>query len=101
MLLHSFQFYPKVCEGAADLAGFEIKVYGGGPFTAVVRRQEATSLHMAHPWDENWDVGQRLGKGGQGLTHLATRKTDPSAQGALKNKKDAQARARMHREVAS
>ncbi|HMO92587.1 MAG TPA: protein kinase [Pirellulaceae bacterium] len=59
---------------------------------------------MAHPWDDNWDVGNRLGKGGQGLTHLATRKTDPSAQAALKtlkNNKDPQARGRMHREVAS
>lgn len=59
---------------------------------------------MPHPWDDNWDVGHRLGKGGQGLTHLATRKTDPSSQAALKtlkNNKDAQARGRMHREVAS
>jgi serine/threonine protein kinase len=59
---------------------------------------------MAHPWDKNWDVGKRLGTGGQGLTHLATRKSDPSAQAVLKtlkNNKDAQARGRMHREVAS
>jgi serine/threonine protein kinase len=59
---------------------------------------------MAHPWDANWEVGERLGKGGQGLTHLTTRKDSTATTAAIKtlrNNKDAQARGRMHREVAS
>lgn len=59
---------------------------------------------MAHPWDDNWEVGERLGKGGQGLTHLATKKDGSGTTAAiktLKNNRDAQARGRMHREVAS
>jgi serine/threonine protein kinase len=58
----------------------------------------------SHPWDEAWNFGERLGKGGQGLTHLVTSKKDSTVQAAvkiLKNNKDSQARGRMHREVAS
>ena len=37
-----------------------------------------------HPWEANWTLGKRLGKGGQGLTHLVTRVNAPSEQAALK-----------------
>lgn len=59
---------------------------------------------MSHPWEANWILGDRLGKGGQGLTYLTKRINDSSVQAAikvLKNNKDVQARRRMHREVAS
>jgi len=59
---------------------------------------------MSHPWEEDWTLGERLGKGGQGLTHLVTSKTEPSQTAAikiLKNNADSQARGRMHREVAN
>ena len=59
---------------------------------------------MAHPWDDNWEIGERLGKGGQGLTYRARRKDSTDTIAAiktLKNNKNAQARGRMHREVAS
>ena len=58
----------------------------------------------SHPWDADWILGERLGKGGQGLTNLVTRTNAPSEKGALKilkNNKDAQARGRMRREVVS
>ncbi|QDS98511.1 serine/threonine protein kinase [Adhaeretor mobilis] len=59
---------------------------------------------MAHPWDERWLQGNRLGSGGQGVTYLVTDKHDPSSQGVLKylrNNKSVSSRARMKREVAS
>ncbi|MFC1735100.1 serine/threonine protein kinase [Candidatus Hydrogenedentota bacterium] len=58
----------------------------------------------SHPWDEEWLVVERLGKGGQGLTDLVTRKSEPAQTAALKilkNNRDSQARGRMYREVAS
>ena len=58
---------------------------------------------MPNPWDENWTLNEKLGKGGQGTTHLAVRKTD-SVIGVLKkllNNKSLPSRARMHREAAN
>jgi len=59
---------------------------------------------MAKIWDEKWELGDRLGKGGQGVTHSATSKDGAGTIGALKylkNNKDQQARGRMRREVAN
>lgn len=59
---------------------------------------------MSHPWDDKWNLGKRLGKGGQGLTQLATPIGDGPPNAAvkmLKNNQDRQARGRMFREVAS
>jgi serine/threonine protein kinase len=59
---------------------------------------------MPHPWEEKWTVGERLGKGGQGITYAVTFKADPSIHGALKhlkNNQDRQARGRKRREVAN
>ena len=59
---------------------------------------------MPHPWEAKWTVGARLGKGGQGITHLVTQADDPHVKGVLKqlkNNQNAQARGRMAREVLS
>jgi serine/threonine protein kinase len=56
------------------------------------------------PWEAVWDMEEPLGKGGQGLTFLTRRKVEPAERAAMKvlrNKRDEQARGRMHREVAS
>ncbi len=57
---------------------------------------------MSHPWEEKWKLEERLGKGGQGVTHVASSLSNPAVRGALKylrNNRDQQARARMRREV--
>jgi serine/threonine-protein kinase len=59
---------------------------------------------VAHPWESKWTVGDRLGKGGQGITHAVSHIDDPSIRGALKrlkNNRDSQARGRMRGEVAN
>ena len=59
---------------------------------------------MPHAWETRWVLGERLGKGGQGVTHVATFRDDPTVKGALKylkNIRDQQARGRMRREVAN
>lgn len=59
---------------------------------------------MSRPWEKNWDDIGALAKGGQGITRLVRRKTDPSTTGVLKyllNNRNASARARMSREVAN
>ena len=59
---------------------------------------------MAHPWEARWKLQDRLGKGGQGITHIASFVEDPTILGALKylkNNNDGQARGRMYREVAN
>ena len=58
---------------------------------------------MTHPWEKTWLLGDRIGKGGQGLTYHATNK-DSNENGALKklnNNRSPVARARMHREAAN
>lgn len=59
---------------------------------------------MPMPWETNWILGPQLGVGGQGITFAVTGTRAEMPKGALKklkNNKDAQARARMHREVAN
>ena len=59
---------------------------------------------MAHPWEAKWKLEERLGKGGQGITHVASSIDGSSIRGALKylkNNRDTQARGRMCREVAN
>ena len=59
---------------------------------------------MPHPWEKKWSLGERLGKGGQGVTCKVTKTEGTNIHGALKylkNNHDPQARGRMLREVAS
>jgi len=59
---------------------------------------------MSHPWEEKWILGERLGKGGQGITCAVTSVDDATVEGALKylkHNKSPQARGRMRREVAN
>ena len=59
---------------------------------------------MVRPWEQRWIVGERLGKGGQGITDAVKHREDSSIHGALKylkNNRDEQARGRMRREVAN
>ena len=58
---------------------------------------------MPQVWEDKWQLGDRLGKGGQGVTHVAT-SLDGNTKGALKylkNNSDNQARGRMKREVSN
>ena len=59
---------------------------------------------MSRPFEDKWVLGERIGKGGQGLAYHVTSRSDPSQKAALKllkNNKDDQARSRMYREVAN
>ena len=60
---------------------------------------------MGKPWEYKWRiVGEPLGSGGQGATHLAESTEDSDTHAALKilkNRKSKQARLRMRAEVAS
>ncbi len=58
---------------------------------------------MGQIWEDKWKLGERLGKGGQGVTHVAT-SVDGTEKGALKylkNNSNVQARGRMKREVSN
>ena len=58
---------------------------------------------MPQVWDEKWKLEERLGKGGQGVTHIAS-SVDGQTRGALKylkNNGNKQARGRMRREVSN
>jgi serine/threonine protein kinase len=55
------------------------------------------------PWSENWDIVEPLGKGGQGTTFIANRKSDgqKGVVKILKHQDSDEARRRMHREVSN
>jgi len=63
----------------------------------------STNFFPDGPWSENWSIVEPLGKGGQGTTFIATRKTD-AQKGVikiLKHQTSDEARRRMYREVAN
>ncbi len=59
---------------------------------------------MSHPWDQKWEVIERLAVGGQGVTHLVQSLGGEGGKGVLKylkNNRDSPSRMRMRREVAN
>jgi serine/threonine protein kinase len=57
---------------------------------------------VSHKWEDRWKRGEKKGKGGQGITHMATSIAEPATTGVLKilkNNQSMQARVRMRREV--
>jgi len=64
--------------------------------------QRVTTMSEIRPWDSQWKVvDDNFGGGGQGITMLVSRVTDPQSRGVLKRlryPKRAKDRSRMHRE---
>ncbi|HOY05253.1 MAG TPA: serine/threonine-protein kinase [Saprospiraceae bacterium] len=61
-------------------------------------------MAKSKPWDSGWQIGEKLGSGGQGDTHIARRKEDGKQLFALKtlrNNSDDDRRERMYVEVAN
>ena len=62
------------------------------------------TMSSKHPWESKWKVLNRLGQGGQAVTHKVVsiaNETDVGVLKTLKNNRNLQQRRRMNREVLS